>query len=432
MTWVKKLFTETEAEKLHILKEVIEWKLKQKDGANSLWISDRQMRRLQKEYKIYGDDCVIHGLKHKKSNHKTKNKKVIADIAKEERFEWFWPTLLQEHLLDDYKIKVSIETVRQIMIEEHVWESKDRKHHIYRQARERRPNYWAMVQFDWSYHKWFEDRNPEEFCALVSIDDATGQLLHVTLWENEWFDCISKFWIEYILKHGIPETIYLDKFSSYKVNHKKAVYDKRMITNFERIMRKLWCKLIFANSPQAKWRVEKCNDTLQDRLVKEMRLRRINEVDSANNFIEEEFIPSYNTKFAVLARELWDNHIENWYKREKLDIIFSTVEVRSLGQDYIIQYKNRYFQVLEWAYTVYPKKKIEVHESYTWAIYLKIWEITVQYKELDYTKTKRQRTKFRYERYKIEQEKQKIRFAELQKTRYEASKLIQTSERRSK
>lgn len=426
------VFTEKEAKKLHILKEVIEWRLKQREGADTLWISDRQMRNLQRDYKIYGETCVIHWLKNRIWNHTTINKEVITDIAKEEKFAWFWPTLLQEHLLDDYNIQVSTETVRQIMIEKHLWDVKDRKHHIYRQARERKTNLWMMSQFDWSYHKRFEERNLEEYCALVAIDDATGRLLHVTLWENEWFACISKFWIEYILKHWIPETIYLDKFSSYKVNHQKAVYEKHMITNFDRIMRKLWCRLIFANSPQAKWRVEKCNDTLQDRLVKEMRLRDIDDTETANRFIEQEFIPSYNKKFAVPAKQLWDKHIKNTYTRDELNILFSKVELRSLGQDYVVQYKNRYFQVLEWNYTIYPKKKIEVHESYTWVIQLKIWEITLQHKELDYTTTKRQRTKFWYQKYKIEQEKQKKRLEELQKARYEASKLKQSSETHKK
>lgn len=420
-------FTIEEEKKLHILKEVIEKKLKQKDWALQLWMTDRQMRRLQADHKIYWDSCVIHWLKGKDSNFERKDHKIIKDIIAEPKYEGFWPTLLTEHLQKDYGVDACIETVRKDMIASKKRFPKSKKHVIYRQERPRKDKFGMMVQFDGSYHKWFEERD-EECCLLLSVDDATGHA-HMMFCENESFECVSRFWIQYILKYGIPLHIYLDKFSSYKVNHPKAVHDTKLITNFQRIMRYLGCELIFANSPQAKWRVERMNQTLQDRWVKEMRLAWISNVVSGNIYLQQTYIKEFNAKFSVPPHEAGDCHIPNRHSEAELRMLFAKVEMRKLGNDNMIQYKNRFFQILEWEYTIYPKRPIEVHETYEHKLYFKIWTKFIKYVEADAKSVRLQRAKYRSEVNRIKKEKQKLDFQKRAEARHEASKKRQAIQR---
>ena len=168
-----------------------------------------------------------------------------------------------------------------------------------------------------------------------------------------------------MLLNWVPHSIYLDKFSTYKVNHPKATDTKKLRTHFDKGMRKLGSKLISAHSPEAKWRVEKCNATLQDRLVWELRLAKISTVEEANKFIKEVYISKFNKQFWVKAqkkgnmrRKLTEDEIKN------LKWIFSKESLRSLGRDYIIQYKNKFYQIADSKdYTVYPKKQLLVTDS---------------------------------------------------------------------
>ena len=279
-----------------------------------------------------------------------------------------------------------------------------------------------MIQFDWSYHKRFEERDSTEYCLLLAVDDATGDNMIGKLCKNEWFACICWFWIDYILKFWVPLSIYLDKFSSYKVNHPNAIYDKGMITEFERIMNKLGSKLIFANSPQAKWRVERRNHLRQDRLVKELRIKNITDIRIANLYISEYFAPKLNEKFSVDPTIEWDVHIPYKGTREDLEILFSRIVIRKVWHDYIVQYKNRFFQTIPWNYALYPKKKVEVWETYKWDILIKIWEKPVNFMEVKQSTVKIQRAKYWSEIRKTKAEKQKIDLENRLKARHEASK----------
>lgn len=415
-------FTEKEAKKLHILKEIAEWKLAQKDWALELDISTRQMRRLQRDFELLWDESVKHWLKGKHWNRPHIDTSMIIDIAKQDEFRDFKPTLLTEYVEENYGIKTSSETVRKALIKEHLREVRSKKSHTYRQTRERRSVFGEMVQFDWSYHKRFEERDPEEYCLLLGVDDATWDNMFWKLCKNEWFECIAWYWIDYILKFWIPLSIYLDKFSSYKVNHPRAVYDKNMITEFERIMNKLGCKLIFANSPQAKWRVERRNHLRQDRLIKELRIKKIADIRIANLYISEFFVPKLNEKFSVDSRIEWDVHIPYKGTRGELEIVFSKIVMRSVWQDYVIQYKNRFFQTIPWNYALYPKKRVEVRETYKWEILIKIWEKIVNFTEVKESTVKIQRWKYRNEIRKTKEAKQRIDLENRLKARHEASK----------
>ena len=280
----------------------------------------------------------------------------------------FNPLLAQEHLRDDHEILLSKETVRQLMIKEGLWKPKrkgESKKHFWR---ERKDSYGEMQQFDGSYHNWFEKRNETEVgleqCLLLSVDDATGKITEAVFEYNEGVFPVFRFWKGYFETKGLPNAIYLDKFSTYKVNHKNAVDNKELMTQFERAMKQLGVRIIHANSPQAKGRVEKMNGTLQRRLVKEMRLAGINTLAEANKFLKEIFIPKFNKQFAVMPKKKSDLHRELNNKQVKeLNGILSVQSERTISNDYTVRFKNNYYQLEEvQPTTVYKRSKVTIEE----------------------------------------------------------------------
>lgn len=270
------------------------------------------------------------------------------------------------------------------MIREGKREGKKQREMKVRNRRERRASKWEMIQYDGSYHHWFEKRLDEEFCLLVAIDDATGDLMQLWMWDNEWWESTVSFWTRYILKYWVPESIYVDKFATYKVNNKKATDDRELVTNFERCLRKLWCRLIKEHSPEAKWRVERANKTLQDRLVRKMRLAGINDVESANKYMEKVYVPRHNEKYGVKSEREWDKHRQvTEEEKETLKRRFSLEGARVVQSDYVVQYKNRYFQLKpEWIAKVYTKTKCLVQESVDWEIQILAKEKEIPYIEI--------------------------------------------------
>jgi hypothetical protein len=211
-----------------------------------------------------------------------------------------------------------------------------------------------MEQFDGSYHHWFENRYCDELgdsievCLLASIDDATGRITRAQFTKNEGVVAVFEFWKEYILDIGKPLSIYLDKFSTYKINHKAAVDNYEFMTQFQRAMLDLGINLISAHSPEAKGRVERLFLTLQDRLVKEMRLANISTPEEGNRFLKEVFLPKFNSRFAVVPLREGDVH----KKLSEIDIknlnrIFSVQSTRRINNDFTIQFKNHWYQLTE-------------------------------------------------------------------------------------
>lgn len=417
-------------EKVRILNQVIDKQITELVAWELLWVSDRQIRNLLKAYKEYWELWLEHWLKWRKSNNHLKQDKenVIKDVMKEDRLKWCKPIFITEKLNEVYWVEVSKETVRKLMIENFCWTKKWKKKYEYRVRRTRRNYYWEMIQFDWSYHKWIwlED---EEYCLLVAIDDATWKIIHMELWDNEWYESVVKFWTKYILKHWVPRSIYLDKYATYKVNnHSKATDTKDLRTNFDRSMNKLWCSLITANSPQAKWRVERANQTLQDRLIHELIFEWIVNIENANKYIQETFIKKYNEKFWVIAMKKWNLH-RKVTEEEKWNMkwIFAKEELRSLWYDYIIQYKKHFYQTeISKEYSIYPKKRLLVAETIDWEMRIYAWnnskEKLVNYKELDYNTVRVNRAKYFWERRRIENERIKQEIEKRKNERFAKSK----------
>ena len=266
-----------------------------------------------------------------------------------------------EKLLELDKIELSSEKIRQIMIENKFWKAKSRKQSKKKYSwRARKDNFGEMEQFDGSYHNWF---GKEESCLLLSVDDATGKITHAKFDYNESIIAVFKFWLEYFDKNSLPLSIYLDKFSTYKVNHKNATDNKDMITQFQRASNQAGFKLIFANSPQAKGRVERMNQTLQDRLVKELKLAGITTIEKANEFLVE-YIPKFNSRFAVVPNKQANLHKEiSATMKQKLPQIFSIQNQRVVMNDYTIRFENQYLQLnQEQPTTVYKKDTVIIEK----------------------------------------------------------------------
>ncbi len=361
--------TEKEARRYDVIKELINKKINGTDASKLLGLSVRQIKRIKAKVFKLKMKGVIHGNRGQESNRQIDKKKVKkAKKILYEKYYDFNPLLAQEHLRDDDSIEVSKETVRQWLIDEKLWKPR-RKTEAKKYAwRERKNNYGEMEQFDGSYHNWFEGRNIEEVgeeqCLLLSVDDATGKPTRARFEDNEGVVSVFRFWKGYLEDKGAPIAIYLDKFSTYKVNHKSAVDNKELMTQFERAMRQLNIRVIHANSPQAKGRVEKMNGTLQRRLVKEMRLAKINTIAAANIFLEKVFIPKFNRQFAVVPKKPADLHRKlDEKKLKELDKIFSIQSERTVNNDYTIRFKNNYYQLRqEQPVIVYKRDKIIVEE----------------------------------------------------------------------
>jgi len=320
-----------------------------------------------KKFITYGHDFLIHGLRGKPGLRKTDvsvEDKVVS-IIKEKYYD-FGPTMAWEKLTELHGIALSDETVRAIMIRHSIWKSKKRKRSEYHAWRDRRSAYGELQQFDGSYHDWFEGRNPAlpEACLLASIDDATGRLTKVIMGENESADAVFGFWRGYVEEVGIPVELYVDKFSTYKINHPAATDNQELMTQFKRAMRSLNAHLIFASSAEAKGRVERLFQTLQDRLVKEMRLAGINTIEAANVFLKETFIPWFNSRYAVIPKSNQDCHRKlDTLTAKKLDNIFSKHYVRGINNDFTVQFKNRFYQLEQiQPTTVFKTDKVLIEE----------------------------------------------------------------------
>jgi transposase len=357
-----------------VLKELINREINGTDAAKKLKVSIRQVKRLKQLYLQKGSDRLIHQSRGKPGSRKIDEaieQKVIEIIKR--KYSDFGPLLVSEKLHDIHGIQLGRETIRQMMIKTGIWKAKPKGKPEYHCWRERRSGYGELQQFDGSYHDWFERRNPNvpEACLLASIDDATGKITHAVFAPNEGVIAVFQFWWEYILMHGIPVAIYLDKFSTYKINHKSAVDNHELITQFQRVAQEFDLKLISAHSPQAKGRIERLFQTLQDRLVKELRLHNISTTDEANIFLKDIFIPWFNSRFAVEPRSTADMHrvLHDRIKRQ-LSSIFSQQSQRSIHNDFTIRFKNNFYQLKE-VQPVYKSDHVTMEERLDGTVHIR-------------------------------------------------------------
>ena len=367
--------TTKDIDTIKIVEKVSKKEITQIKAWELLGICERQVRRKIKKFKKEWVKWLIHKLRWQVSNHKhdPTHYTEIIKLRKEKYYDYNI-THFCEKLEEKHNIKISIPTLRNELIRNWLHKVKKRKIKKQREKRERRANYWDLIQYDWSYHKWLEDRNWwEELCLLLAVDDATWEAV-AKFDKSEWIVPTFNFWKEYITKFWKPRWIYLDKFATYKINHPNATNDKELPTQFWKVCQILWIRLIFANSAEWKWRVERMNYTLQDRLVKEMREAGICNIKSANIFLKEIFLPKFNAKFNVEARENANLHIPiNKNEIEHINQIFSKKSRRKLKNDFTIAFKNNHYQLYrnkDWgSVTLYKWDSITIEEHLDWKIY---------------------------------------------------------------
>ena len=332
-----------EITRLEIMQRLKEKRLTQKEAAGMLGISTRQVKRLWRAYRKRGAAGLVSKRRGKPSNHR-----LDAGVAQQaldlikEKYEDFGPTLAHEKLSEVHKLKLSRESVRRIMIEEGVWKPKRAKQPAVHQMRERRACFGELVQIDGSDHDWFEGRGPK--CTLlVYIDDATGQIGELWFVPDETFFAYFAASRHYFERYGKPAAFYSDKHGIFRVNQEQTVGLGSGLTQFGRAMQELDIQIICASTPQAKGRVERANQTLQDRLVKELRLRGISDMDHANAFLPE-FREDFNQRFAVPPRSTHDAH-RPLLKTENLDLIFTDQKTGTLSKNLTIQHNKVIYQI---------------------------------------------------------------------------------------
>lgn len=343
--------TNQELGRLEIIQRLIRGQINGTQAAEMTGLTTRQIRRIKAKVVKGGSKAIAHGNRGQDSHNKTSldEHELIVELITE-HYADFGPTFAAEKLAQLHNICRDPNTIKRIMIQEQMWtpRRKKGKSATHRAWRLRRANYGELVQFDGSYHHWFEDRNGTgELCLLAAVDDATGNIIHAKFDAHEGVFPVFTFWQEYLLTTGKPISIYLDKFSTYKMNHKVAAENHELKTQFQRAMTELRIEPIFANSPQAKGRVEKLFKTLQDRLIKELRLQNISDVESANKFLIKKFIPAFNKRFAVPARNPANLH-RTLLEKEKaaLFAILSRQTIRTVQNDFTISFNTQWYQLL--------------------------------------------------------------------------------------
>ncbi len=341
---VEKLITMSakEMSRVEIMQRLEEKRLKQKEAAEILDLTVRQIKRLVSRYRKSGAGGLVSQRRGKPGNNRLE-----ADVLKKGldflkgKYKGFGPTLAHEKLVEVEGLKIGKESIRQIMIAEGLWKARKERKVTVHQMRERRACFGELVQIDGSPHAWFEERGTA--CTLlVAIDDATGKLVGLLFAEQESFHSYAKLVKAYFERYGKPAAFYSDKHGIFRVNQ-PGVGVSEAVTQFGRAMQELDIQILCANTPQAKGRVERANQTLQDRLVKEMRLRGVSNLEQGNAYLPE-FIEDFNQRFCVPPRSTHDAH-RPLTSLENLAHILAWQESRIVSKNLTIQFKKVVYQI---------------------------------------------------------------------------------------
>lgn len=357
-----------ETERITVMDNLIEKRIKQRHAARQLNISVRQVQRMLKRYKREEAAGLVHLGRGRKSNRAIpQEEKDRAIKIIRQRYHDFGPTFALEKLKDHHQVAFGVDTLRKEMVTAGLWKAGKRKVKEIHPYRERRACLGELVQLDGSPHRWFEDRGSS--CTLLAfIDDATNRIMDGMFVDYEGTWTLFGATEHYLFIHGKPLAFYVDKHSTFRINRQATVEedlkDKQAQSQFARAMDNLGIDIICANSPEAKGRVENLFGTLQDRLVKEMRLAGINNKEEGTRFFREVYLPKHNSKFAVAPREKANLH-RSLLPSDDLSRIFTIQSYRIVSKDLIVQYKNTRYQLLPTAGYRHTLKKagITVEEN---------------------------------------------------------------------
>lgn len=373
--------TKKELDRNNIISKLLGKEINGTEAASFLKLSVRHTKRLKAKVKEKGPSALIHANRGKPGNRKMPDneRRAIAKIIRK-LYPDFKPGFATEKLEQVHSIKRDPKTIRKIMIEEQLWKPRKKKQREYHAWRQRKDCFGEMVQFDGSYHYWFERRGA--FCCLLAaIDDATGIPVKAEFGQDEGVLSVFGFWKKYLIQYGKPRSVYLDKFSTYKMTQRVAQENHDTKTQFQRATQQLNIEPIFAHSPQAKGRVERLFNTLQDRLVKELRLNNISTIEQANAFLETEFLPQYKAKYGVEPKNKTNLH-QILYKNEleKLDSILSRQDTRVVKSDFTVSFNNQWYQLRKDQPAIIRKKdKITIEEWTDGTIHLQIRDKYLNY-----------------------------------------------------
>lgn len=295
-----------ERERAAVMRRLAAGEIKQQRAAELLGIKVRQVKNLVRAWRARGDRGLVSGRRGKPSNNRLEPATVTGiEQALRERYSDFGATLAAEKLAEHEGIAVSAETVRKIQIRLGLWQPKARRQKRVFQVRERRSRFGELIQIDGSVHDWLEGRGPR-MTLIVFIDDATGRLTALRFAPAETTRAYIETLRDHVLAHGVPLAFYSDRHGIFRINA-KDVDGGDGLTALNRVTERLGIEQICATTPQAKGRVERANQTLQDRLIKEMRLAGIADMAAAQAFLPG-FMARHNERFAVEPKSAEDAH----------------------------------------------------------------------------------------------------------------------------
>ena len=355
-------------------------------AATLMAVSYRQAKRLYRRYRVEG----AKGLKHRSAGRCSNAARDDAERARilalvREKYsgavdERFGPTLAAEHLASEDGMHVHHDTLRRWMLAAGLW-SRTRKRSPYRRRRERKAHFGELVQLDGRFHRWFETRGPER-CLVTMVDDATGRSTgRFSAQETIWAAvAVLRDWI---VAYGIPQALYTDWKNVYvrPPTEEERLTQAEPLTQFGRMCAHLGIRIIPASSPPAKGRIERHHGTHQDRLVKKLRRKGIVAIDAANAFLKAEYWAAHNQRFARAAASADDFHVAV-PRGIRLDAVFRLEEKRTVSNDWVVRYDNRYFQIERQSHRPPARSSVQVYEAPDGAIEIRYRDRAMRYQEL--------------------------------------------------
>ena len=343
---------QADRDRLVALKKAKKKLITQKEAAEELGITERQVRRLLKRLKKGGDKVVLHSLRGEPSNRRMPEdiQQRAVEILSQKEYRGFRPTLAAEYLNEKHDVQASRETVRKWMIEAKLWRPRRQSIEQVHMWRPRRSRFGELLQWDTSDHDWLEGRG-EELRLIAMIDDATSKYLSRFVRHDSTEENMAML-ERYLKKHGRPVGCYTDRAGIFQTAVKTKRGEQREgkdrpempPTQIGRALKELGITWIPAYSPQAKGRVERAFATAQDRLVKGLRVAGASTLEQANEYLEQEFIPWWNKTLTVTPASADDAH-RPLEKQHDLAAILSYVENRHVGDDYTIRFQSRVYQI---------------------------------------------------------------------------------------
>ena len=350
--------------RLRTIEAALAGRITNSEGAQQLSLSERQFIRLRGRVAEEGPSGVIHKGRGKRSNRRMceKERERIKELL-DGPLDGFNDTHAHELLVERYGVTCSRQSIRSLRIEAGHAAKRRRRAPKHRSRRERRGRGGAMLLLDGSTHAWFEDRGPR--CTLLgSIDDATGEVVALRFEPTEDLAGYLELFHSVFTTHGVPASTYTDRHGVFYVNRPEPSIEEQLegvepLSQLGRALDEVGIARIYSLSPQARGRVERLWGTLQDRLVSELRLEGISNIEDANLFIEA-FRPRFNSRFAIEATE----QLSDWLPAPKdLDWFLCAKYRRTVGNDNTVRFGDRIFNIAPATHrSTFAKARIEVHE----------------------------------------------------------------------